>query len=433
MNLSNPLRDAQIQGTSLSRSASAVTVKTKPRRIGFFGIFGVRNLGNECTLEAILHNARRYAPAAELYAISYEPEDTARRHGIRAFPARPLGGTSFGKKRTVINRLLRVLTQKIPAEVFSWFTAIRILKGTEMLIMTGTGMLTDYSNSCFGWPYHILKWAVCARIVGCRVRFISSGVGPIHERLSRRFIKIALGLADYRSFRDKQSKMKLQGLGMELSSDPVVPDLAFSLPTDMVHAASPRPKVRTVGLGVMRHVNLHLGSATGTRDAYRSYLRKMCDLMEWLIRHGYGVRMLQGDAKYDESVRRDIRLAFESRGMNYEKVGILDEDSASPAEVLEQISRTDFVISPRFHNLVFAFILGRPAISISYDPKNDALLESMDLGKYRQSITDLSTEVLIGQFEELSARTAEVSPALLNKAAEFRNILEKQYELIFNA
>lgn len=55
-------------------------------RIAFFGIFGIQNLGNECTLQAILHNARKALPDADVHAISFNPTDTVRRHRLDSIP-----------------------------------------------------------------------------------------------------------------------------------------------------------------------------------------------------------------------------------------------------------------------------------------------------------------------------------------------------------
>ena len=43
--------------------------QTKRTKIALFGIFGVQNLGNECVLQAMIHNIRERVPEAELYGI----------------------------------------------------------------------------------------------------------------------------------------------------------------------------------------------------------------------------------------------------------------------------------------------------------------------------------------------------------------------------
>jgi polysaccharide pyruvyl transferase WcaK-like protein len=80
--------------------------------------------------------------------------------------------------------------------------------------MTGTGMLSDFTITVIG------------KLCRCKLLFVSVGGGPIRHPLSRCFVKAALALADYRSYRDASSKDHL-----EATNDVVYPDLAFSLLT----------------------------------------------------------------------------------------------------------------------------------------------------------------------------------------------------------
>src|SRR4051812_9278002 len=186
--------------------------------IAFFGVFGVQNLGNECTLQSIVLNVRERLPFSRLYSICYEPVDTAQRHNLEAVPisARYFQSRASGEvvhRRGGVSRLFRVLFQRIPGELLDWAKAVRTLRHTDLVFMTGTGMITDYSTSAFGFPYDIFKWSVAARLAGAQVRFVGIGVGPIYGKLSRFLIRRSLSLADYRSYRDEFSRKRIQGAG----------------------------------------------------------------------------------------------------------------------------------------------------------------------------------------------------------------------------
>jgi polysaccharide pyruvyl transferase WcaK-like protein len=100
--------------------------------------------------------------------------------------------------------------------------------------------------------------------------------------------------------------------------------------------------------------------------------------------------------------------------------------------LINQIAQVDIVVSPRFHNLVLGLMMNIPAISISYDPKNDCLLDEVGLGVYHQQLTELDVTKLIDQFLELEARTGEVKPLIEKRTKEFRELLDEQYSLIFS-
>lgn len=412
------------------------TSQTLPKksRISFFGVFGIQNLGNECTLQSTLQNARKRFPDKDIFAISYNPEDTSRRHHLAAYAVSQqnfAGVIRRGGLRGHLERILRIC-RRVPGELKDWLTAIRTLRGTDLIVMTGTGMLTDYMTTATGFPYDVFRWTVAARVAGCKVRFVGVGVGPIYGRLSRWLITTALSLADYRSFRDQNSKDRIKNNGFDSDRDPVFPDLVFSLaPESFPQLPFRKRQARQVGLGVMDHRDIHLWNSDEHRAQYSAYLEKMCDFVSWLIGNNYSIRILQGDAKSDASTRAELKARLEKRGIRYDRVGIIDVGSTTVEELIAQIAEVDIVVSPRFHNLLLGLMLNIPTISISYDPKNDSLLDGVGLGEYCQSISDVNVGKLIDQLTSLEARGDEVKPRIQRKANEYRILLDEQYELIF--
>jgi polysaccharide pyruvyl transferase WcaK-like protein len=412
----------------------AAPAAAKRPKIVFFGIFGIQNLGNECTLQSILQNARERLPDADISAISFNPADTEQRHHLASLP---VSHQDFGKvirrgglagKLAKIGRLLR----RIPGEFNDWRKAVKGLRGADLVIMTGTGMLTDYMTTASGFPYDVFRWTCAARLAGCKVRFVGVGVGPIYGKLSRFFITKALSLSDYRSFRDQNSKDRIRKNGFIRDQDPVYPDLVFSLAnSSFPQRPNRKGPIRTVGLGVMDHRDIHMWDSDKHEAHYSSYLDTMGDFVVWLVEHNYAVRILQGDAKNDASTREELRSRLEKRGIRYDQAGIVDEGSATVEELIAQIAAVDIVVSPRFHNLLLGLMMNIPAVSISYDPKNDYLLDSVGLRKYCQPIEELDLQRLIDQLTDLISRADEVRPTIERKAGEFRGLLNEQYDRIF--
>jgi polysaccharide pyruvyl transferase WcaK-like protein len=405
----------------------------KKSKIAFFGIFGIQNLGNECTLQAILWNVRERLPEHPLHAISFDPADTVRRHHLASSAVSRQNFAGVTRRSGLWGKVARLvrICRRVPGELMDWFHAIRTLRGTKLVIMTGTGMLTDYMTTASGFPYDVFRWTIAARIAGCKVRFVGVGVGPIYGSLSRRLITTALSLADYRSFRDQNSKNRIKKSGFDSEKDPVFPDLVFSLPD---HTFPQRridtPQARRVGLGVMDHRDIHLWNSEQHQAQYSAYLEKMCDFVLWLLKHKYTVRILQGDARHDASTRTELRKMLESRGARYEDAGIIDEGSTTVDELIAQIRDVDLVVSPRFHNLLLGLMMSIPCISLSYDPKNDSLLEGVGLGEYCQPLTALDFRKLIEQFVSLEAHLEQAKPMIERKVKEYRDQLDEQYGLI---
>ncbi|MDP9148702.1 MAG: polysaccharide pyruvyl transferase family protein [Myxococcota bacterium] len=376
---------------------------------------------------------RERLPEAELRCFCFEPGDTERRHGLSAFPISPSrwvatarSGASRWHPRSLWRRLF--------AELRDWSETFAIARLVDVVVMTGTGMLTDTSEGHFGLPYDMFKWALAVKISGRKLYFVSVGVEPIRGRIARLFILGALRLADYRSYRDEQSRAHLRRIGFATRDDAVFPDLAFSLPSAVAAAPAPSAALHKarVAVGVFDYCGRGGGSETHAA-AYRAYVEKLGHFVLWLLGEGHPVRVIIGDLLYDEPVRKDLKAWLEARGLARHADRFEDTPAQSVEELLEQIGSVDFVVASRFHNVLLAVFLGKPVASISYNVKNDALVAEMGLSSYCQPIGELDVDRLIEQFTRLSQNAAQLRPAMLEKAASYRDRLARQYTLLFGS
>lgn len=403
----------------------------KRKNIFFFGNFGTGNIGNECTLQAFLHACRKYMPDAELTGICTNPEDVSIRHGLHSIPINGGDREEKRKRRRYAVRWIRILLSRLPSEAKQWMKAYRSLKAADGLIMAGTGMITDEETGVWGLPYEIMKWTLVAKLRRSKVFFVSVGVERIRHRITRGFFKWALSLADYRSFRDIESKRSLRDLGMRVDEDPVCPDLAYSLPRSVVpDSLREKRQPAVIGVGLLDY----FGQGSNERKAetaYAAYIQKIADIIVWLLEQDHVVRILIGDMTCDNRVRSDMKECIERRGTAYDNQRIIDEPIHSVSDLLDQISKTDMVVASRFHNILLSLMQNRPAISISYNIKNDALMREYGLGWYCQNIESLDVTRLIEQFRELRESASVHVLRLLEKTEELRTASDAQYEEIF--
>ena len=398
------------------------------RKIALFGTFGTGNLGNECTLQAMLLNIRKRVPNAQVTCICSSPEETASTYGIRALPIREISLRGTNNRAW---RLLRKILVGIPIELYRWFSVIKRLTGSHMLIMTGTGMLSDSGIHPLGLHYDVLRWSAVAKLCRCKLLFVSVGAGPIRHWLSRFFVKAALRLADYRSYRDNFSKEYLKSIGFDADADAVYPDLAFSLPEDTLpDDQGDGDMCALVGVGLITHY-VHHSLSDDVEQTYRDYTAKMASFIRWLLEHNRTVRLLIGDVVYDSRVRKDVRTLLEQSGLTYEKSNIIDEPPRSFEELLSQLATTKVVVASRFHNLLLALMLGKPALAISFHEKDDSLMMAVGLQEFRQDIARLDVSALIEQFVRLEKNADRVRQELRRTINGYRKELDKQYSCIF--
>ena len=166
--------------TGRNRTGTKTAANAADPKIVFFGHFGAGNLGNEATLQAILHNLRRLVPDADFTCICTGPETVASAYNINALPSRRF----FVKPWSLQNplaRLARKLIIGIPSEIYRWLKGFNTLRGAVALIIPGTGLLNDVVT-LFNWgAYDIFRWSVTARLCGCKLFFVSVGAGPLYS------------------------------------------------------------------------------------------------------------------------------------------------------------------------------------------------------------------------------------------------------------
>ncbi|HEY7646445.1 MAG TPA: polysaccharide pyruvyl transferase family protein, partial [Hyphomicrobiales bacterium] len=254
-------------------------------RIGIFGLFGYGNLGNDGSLESFLGFLRAARPDAELCSICYGGDIVSERFGLPALPIRePRRGGVAGK-------LDRALFH-VPGRLGDLIRAVRIARRFDVIIVPGTGILDDFGDRWTGMALQLCNWALAARLAGTPLAFVSIGAGPILHPLSRRLMKAAARMARYRSYRDRNSKDFMTGIGLRRPGDRVTPDLAFRL--SRPEAAAPAHGGKVIGLGVMGYNGWKHAQADGGA-IYRGYVSKLGEFGAWLIGKGYGVRLIVGD------------------------------------------------------------------------------------------------------------------------------------------
>jgi polysaccharide pyruvyl transferase WcaK-like protein len=397
-------------------------------RIALWGHFGKGNLGNESTLQAMLHHARRHLPSALLTCICTRPEDVEQRHGIPAIPIsgrRLTAGPGRGQG-PAFARPFRALWRGLG----DWRHALATMRQTDVLLMCGTGMLSDAGEGPRGLPYEMLRWSLAARLRGRRLLFVSVGAESIRHPLARVMIRAALRLADDRCYRDVQSRDYLRRLGIAVQDDGVYPDLAFSHPAPVFADPGPPAVPPQVALGIYDYCDRGTGGAEQA-EAYRRYLDQLGRFALWLLQAGFVVRVVLGDTLYDEPVSRDLRSWLGAHGLAPGDERVLDEPPTSVEGLLGQLAGVELVVATRFHTVLFALMLGKPVASISYNQKNDALMAEMGMASYCQTIETLDFERLVEQLQELQRNAESHRAAIREKSRQYRAQLDELYARIF--
>ncbi len=396
------------------------------KRIGLFGLFGTGNSGNNGSLEAMLEFVRQVRPDAEITCIAAAQRGAADRIArTLQVPTIPLG------LPPPANRLLRTVDRlllSVPRRTASLIHAVARARKLDALIIPGTGILDDFGGRPFGMPLALLAWCLVARLRGAWIAFVSIGAGPIHHPVSRWLMRSAVAMADYRSYRDAVSKEFMTRIGFDTRDDAVYPDIAFKLPAP-ASVRPQRPDGRlVVGVGVMTYQGWRDDPDRGA-PIYRTYLEKISSFAVRLLDRGHAVRILMGDTN-DQRAVRDVLANVALARPSLPNGRLLFDEMASLHDLMAQMAGTDIVVATRFHNIVCALKLGKPAISISYAAKNDVLMAEMGLSRFCQHVERLDVGLLIEQFDELLDQRGRHERGIQLANLAFRERLAQQDALL---
>jgi polysaccharide pyruvyl transferase WcaK-like protein len=102
-------------------------------------------------------------------------------------------------------------------------------------------------------------------------------------------------------------------------------------------------------------------------------------------------------------------------------IGAREEGMKSIHDAMAAIAETDLVIASRYHVQIAALKMGRPLISLSYGPKNEALMADVGLDGFSQDIThdpgNVDFELLTQQFTKLVAERERYAAIVQERVA----------------
>jgi len=434
------------------------------KQIGIFGHVGTLNLGDETIIAAVLQNIRIRYPDAQIRAFTFNPEDTRSRHGIASFPLRRTNGFFPGTKLQVPAAQLltsaneppehsgiRNTIKRIPLlfpvmkAVRNGFKTIRSsfseliflrscyknLKGTDLLIVAGSGQLTDHSGGAWAYPYTFFKWALLARTLGIKLAFVSIGTSWIESPLSKFFFKFALSRADYRSCRDVSSEKQVHLLGIS-GETIVVPDLAYSLNMPAA-TVSPKPRGSRLVVGINPIPFYHEKMwHKADRQLYEKYVDTHASFACWLVHRGYEVVLFPTQLRADLPAIQDILAAVQRRDPAASDLVHLNSPLYTPDDLIAAMSQMDFIVAARFHGVLISHLLHKPVLAVSYHHKTADLMARMGQSECTVDIDECTLGTLTNRFILLESRRTTIAAEFERMVPICRKALDSQYDRVFS-
>lgn len=256
-----------------------------------------------------------------------------------------------------------------PVAAARWRDAIRSARG---LVISGAGAMTDDFA-----PHGVASWwlaATWARDAGVPVYLLGQGVGPLVDDALRSLAAELVGWAQVANVREEGSARVVTGLRPEVT--PVVtPDWAVLDVPDDTDRARARDHLEAV-TGGRPFIAL---SAHRRHNTTKTQLGALSALLEQLtadaLASGLDVLFVPnmiGAGYSDDRATFDL-LAASWRPEHRDAVHVV-RSALGPRVTRALLADADFLVTTRYHPLVFAFAEGTACIGLSYDAYYDQKL-----------------------------------------------------------
>ena len=439
------------------------------RRIALLTPYTGGNLGDAAIQDAMVANLRARMRDVKISGISLNCENFVERHGAEAFPLcgtdRPFYGMSYGsleqhrlgerqtgnetacrqevnrgpkwwvrERMPTLWRYLRTVYSWVKGpwkEIRHWQKGYQFLRTQDLLIVSGGGQLDEEWGGPWGHPYALFKWAVLARIARLPYAVASVGACKVTSSLSRLFLSAALRMAQYRSYRDMNSKKVAARLLRRAARDPVVPDLAFSLPS----AELPPPAgIRSISQG-RRVVAISPIAYAKPRTwvyedsaLYERYLQEMARVMSRLLQREYFLVIVWSGLGDDDRVVHEIMELLDDESRQRATRQMYIPVIRNWKDLVALLQDADLLIASRLHSTILGFVTQTPTVAISFDPKVDWVMQDIGQTDYLLQIRDFRAADVIDALDRIELPSGSVAAQIRSYQLGTQPAFTRQYD-----
>lgn len=332
-------------------------------RILISGYYGFNNIGDESILRAVVDNLRSGLEDIEITVLSQNPDSTAQKYGVHS-----------------VNR-------KSVKDI------IKAVRKCDLLISGGGSLLQDVTSKKSILYYLMIMWA--ALFFRKKVFIYSQGIGPILSKINRRLTAATLKHVHGIVVRDEASKELLIEIGIKGDN--------------VIVTADPVLRIKKADLSVGREIlikegfhpdqgRMTIGFAIREKKINSNFVDEMCISIRRLINEKQAqIVLIPFHYSEDMAVIEEIERRLGSDVCCIKHKYLTNE-------MLSIIGNMDVLVGVRLHALIHAAIMGIPMIAISYDPKINSFMHSMDM-KAMCSTYDFQNDFFMEEFEKTVDRT----------------------------
>lgn len=319
--------------------------------------------------------------------------------------------------------------------------SLRALRNADLVVSKGGHIFYssgDHPQALIGLYHHSYPLLLATRL-GSPFAFYAQSMGPFEGRWSTRFARWLYSQASLITVREELSKSTLVSLGVPERQIVVVPDAAFALSpseSDKVPALLRRIGItRNERFIAMTVRQWFFGKNADAPYKYDRYLRAMAHLADHIVEE-YGTKVVFIPQALGPSVQEnDLIAAWQVYDLieNKDHVRVLRDD-LSPPQLMSVYGKAYAFVGTRFHSVIFALLMGIPALAISYfGPKAVGIMNMMGLDEYVIDIGEIDIIRLVEKLDDLMQNRERIATDICERVANLHERSEMTAGVILRA
>ena len=362
------------------------------KKIIICGNYGATNLGDEAILDGILKLVKNADVSNDVTILAPNPRTVTSVHKVKALPILPCGIKSF------INGIFS-------GSIWKTIDAIR---KCDLFILGGGGLFTDEKMMA------IIIWSMQAQFANIfkkPVFCLAQSIGPLDTTFGKLKTASVFKKSSTITVRDNMSADLLERLGVDKLK--VLADPAFCLELDL-------PVVEAVE----KYIVMSLREWPNVSpDQYADFILNI-----W---QKYKLKTVL--VPFQIAPENDLNILNQVleivKNKTQDEIAEIFEYDLDYMKIIQLIARSTAVVGMRLHSLIFATIVHKPFLALSYSLKVRGLVEDLGMGEYVLSLND-GLEAMNVRFESLMNNYEKLENSLVEAYLRMKKKAEDHIEMI---
>jgi len=212
----------------------------------------------------------------------------------------------------------------------------------------------------------------------------------------------------------------------------VSPDPAYALQVgDYVGSIPPQRARAKVGINPIGFCDPRVW-ARQDEVAYQRYLSELETFCIWLLDCGYDIEIFTAEISVDRYAIEELRERLAGRAGSGERATVSCLPRLDLDELLSQMSTFDFVITSKFHGVIFSHLLTKPVIALSYHRKIDDLMRTVGHERYCLPAGAFTAEDLTTAFKSLVQDKERLQKLFRRVSRSYSEAVGVEFDRLFN-